>query len=210
MLAGGAGGGVACGAIAASVILLPVAADDDERDDVEHQRDDEQHEAEREGGEGLGAVELLSPTSRVTICTVTVVTASSGLAVRLAARPAAITTIMVSPMARETASRTPPTMPGSAAGSTTCRMVSDRVAPSASEPSRSACGTALITSSDSEETKGMIMTPMTRPAASALSEATSEARVDSPSCADERRDGQGGEEAVDHGRECRPGSPAPA
>ena len=36
-----------------------------------------------------------------------------------------------------------------------------------------ACGTALITSSDSEETKGMIMMPITRPAASALSEATS-------------------------------------
>ena len=54
-----------------------------------------------------------SPTSSVTIWTVTVVTASSGLAVRLAARPAAMTTIMVSPIAREAASRTPPTMPGS-------------------------------------------------------------------------------------------------
>ena len=72
-----------------------------------------------------------SPTSRVTICAVTVVTASSGLMVRLAARPAAITTIMVSPIARETASSTAPTMPGSAPGNTTWRMVSDLVAPSA-------------------------------------------------------------------------------
>jgi hypothetical protein len=38
---------------------------------------------------------------------------------------------MVSPMARDTASSTPPTMPGSAARSTTCLMVSERVAPSA-------------------------------------------------------------------------------
>ena len=36
-----------------------------------------------------------------------------------AARPAAITTIIVSPMARLTASSTPPTMPGSAAGTRT-------------------------------------------------------------------------------------------
>ena len=51
-------------------------------------------------------------------------------------------------------------------------MVSLRVAPSAYEPSRSDCGTALITSSESELTKGMIITPMTRPAASPLSELT--------------------------------------
>ncbi len=34
-----------------------------------------------------------------------------------------------------------------------------------------------MTSSDSEETKGMIMTPMTTPAASALSEATGRPRL---------------------------------
>jgi hypothetical protein len=51
---------------------------------------------------------------------VTVVTLAKGLAVRLAARPAAITTIIVSPMARLTASSTPPTTPGSAAGTSTC------------------------------------------------------------------------------------------
>src|SRR5690554_1189926 len=109
-----------------------------------------------------------SPVSRVTICTVTVVTESSGLAVRLAARPAAITTIMVSPMAREAASRMPPIMPGRAAGKITFFMVSDWVAPSAREPSRRVWGTALITSSDNDETNGIIMTPITRPAASAL------------------------------------------
>jgi hypothetical protein len=49
----------------------------------------------------------------------------------LAARPAAITTIMVSPIARDTASSTPPTIPGSAARMTTCLIVSERVAPSA-------------------------------------------------------------------------------
>ena len=36
-----------------------------------------------------------------------------------------------------------------------------------------ACGTALITSSESEETNGMIIMPMTSPAARALSDATS-------------------------------------
>ena len=86
---------------------------------------------------------------------------------------------MVSPIAREAASSTPPTMPGSAAGMITCLIVSECVAPSASEPSPIACGTALMTSSDSDETNGMIMTPMTIPAASALSEAT-DRPTDSP------------------------------
>ena len=56
-------------------------------------------------------------------------------------------------------------------------MVSAWVAPMASEPSRIACGTAEITSSDSEDTNGMIITPMTKPAASALSAATSSPSV---------------------------------
>ena len=64
-----------------------------------------------------------------TICTVTVVIASRGLADRLAAVEAAITTIMVSPIARLIASITPATMPGSAAGTSTRRIVSERVAP---------------------------------------------------------------------------------
>ena len=57
-----------------------------------------------------------------------------------------------------------PTTPGNAAGRTTCRMVSDCVAPKPSEPSRIACGTALMTSSESEETNGISMMPITNPA----------------------------------------------
>ena len=59
--------------------------------------------------------------------------------------------------------------PGRAAGSTTFLIVSDLVAPSARLPSRIDCGTATMLSSAIEETNGMIMMPMTRPAASALS-----------------------------------------
>ena len=77
-----------------------------------------------------GELNSRSPVSWLTIFTVIVVTGSSGLSVRFAAMPAASTTIMVSPMAREAASSTAPTIPGSAAGSTTRRMVSDCVAPS--------------------------------------------------------------------------------
>ena len=84
-----------------------------------------------------------------------------------------MTTIMVSPIARETARRILPTIPGSAAGSITRRMVSDWVAPSPYDPSRMAWGTALMTSSDKDETNGRIMMPMTTPAARALSLETS-------------------------------------
>ena len=95
-------------------------------------------------------------------------------------RPAAITTIMVSPIARDTASRMPPTMPGSAAGRSTLRMVSFMVAPMPRDASRRVSGTALIMSSDRDITKGMIMMPMTSPAARALSDATCKPS-DSPS-----------------------------
>ena len=82
--------------------------------------------------------------------------------------PAAITTIIVSPIARLTASRTPPTIPGMAAGKRTLSIVSPRVAPSASEPSESARGTAETASSEKEEMKGMSMIAMQTPAASAV------------------------------------------
>ncbi len=111
-----------------------------------------------------------SPVSSLTICAVTVVTLAKGFAVRFADRPAAITTIIVSPIARLTASRMPPITPGSAAGISTWRIVSVGVAPSASDPSRIACGTALMLSSAIDDTNGMIMRPMTRPAASADSD----------------------------------------
>ena len=60
---------------------------------------------------------------------VIVVVDSSGLMVKFAANPAAITTIIVSPIALETASKTEPTIPGKAAGMTTFLIVSDFVAP---------------------------------------------------------------------------------
>jgi len=44
------------------------------------------------------------------------------------------------------------------------------VAPIARLPSRIDCGTAAMLSSAMDETKGMIITPITSPAASALSE----------------------------------------
>ena len=43
-------------------------------------------------------------------------------------------------------------------------IVSERVAPRPSEPSRMARGTAVMMSSESEETTGISMMPMTRPA----------------------------------------------
>ena len=81
-----------------------------------------------------------------------VVVDSKGLIVRFAARPAAMTTIIVSPIALDTANRTDPIIPGRAAGITTCLIVSDLVAPTAYEPSLNDCGTELITSSDKDET----------------------------------------------------------
>lgn len=95
---------------------------------------------------------------------------AKGLAVSVATPLAAMTTIIVSPIARLTASRTPPTTPGSAAGSMTRVIVSDGVAPIARLPSRIALGTAAKLSSAMDDTKGMIITPMTSPAANALSD----------------------------------------
>ena len=43
-------------------------------------------------------------------------------------------------------------------------IVSERVAPRPSEPSRMARGTAVMMSSDSEETTGISIMPITRPA----------------------------------------------
>ncbi len=82
--------------------------------------------------------------------------------------PAASTTAIVSPIAREIARMKEATMPDSAAGVTTRVATSNFVAPSAYAPSRSVRGTALRASSESEETSGMIMTPTTRLALAAL------------------------------------------
>ena len=56
--------------------------------------------------------------------------------VSFAESPAAITTIIVSPIALDAANKTPPTIPGSAAGKITFFIVSDLVAPKPKEPSR--------------------------------------------------------------------------
>ena len=49
---------------------------------------------------------------------------------------------------------------------TTWRMVSERVAPRPRLPSRIACGTALMMSSDNDDTNGISMMPITTPAVS--------------------------------------------
>ncbi len=76
-----------------------------------------------------------SPTSKTTICTVTAVTDSNGFAVKFAVTPAAITTIMVSPIALDTANSMALIIPGNAAGNITFVTVSDFVEPNAAEPS---------------------------------------------------------------------------
>ena len=122
--------GVAAPGSATSVILFSIPLDHLQRDHVEDERDEEEDEARAR--RPTASWRCRTPGRRpaaCSICTVTVVTASSGLKVRLAARPAAMTTIIVSPMARLMASMKAETMPGSAAGSTTLRMVSDLVAP---------------------------------------------------------------------------------
>src|SRR6187431_852431 len=50
---------VSAGVRRALFVLLTVFPDDVQREHVERERDEEQHQAERKGGQGLGAVELL-------------------------------------------------------------------------------------------------------------------------------------------------------
>ena len=88
--------------------------------------------------------------------------------VRLGVAPAAIVTNMVSPIARDMARMNDATMPDRAAGTTTLSDTSNRVAPSAYAPFLSDRGTATMASSLSDDTMGMIIIPMTRPALSAL------------------------------------------
>ena len=93
---------------------------------------------------------------------------TNGLPVRRGCWPAAIATIIVSPIARDTARMKAAVMPENAAGTTTLSAVCMRVAPSAYEPSRRPCGTARIASSDSDDTSGRIIRPITSPGLSAL------------------------------------------
>src|SRR5688500_7820186 len=77
-------------------------------------------------------------------------------------------TIMVSPIAREMARMNDAITPDSAAGTTVRVATSNLVAPSAYAPSRNERGTALKASSESEDTIGMIITPITMLADRAL------------------------------------------
>ena len=72
----------------------------------------------------LGLSNSWSPIKATTIWTVTVVTFSKGLPVRLGAVPAATTTIIVSPIALDIANKNAPTIPGKAAGKITFLIVS--------------------------------------------------------------------------------------
>ena len=74
----------------------------------------------------------------------------------------------VSPATRARASTTPVMIPGSAAGTITVNTARARVAPSASAPSRSACGTSSSSSSVVRAMIGIIMTPSAKPPASVL------------------------------------------
>src|SRR5262245_25747727 len=50
---------VSCGVRRGLFILLSILADDVQRENVQRQRHEEQHQAEREGRQGLGTVEFL-------------------------------------------------------------------------------------------------------------------------------------------------------
>lgn len=87
---------------------------------------------------------------------------------RFGVAPAAIATAIVSPIARDSASRNEAMIPDSAAGTMVRVATSNFVAPRAYAASRSDRGTALIASSESDETSGMIMIPTTMLALAAL------------------------------------------
>ena len=80
------------------------------------------------------------------------------------ALPITSTTAIVSPIARPSPSIAPPVIPGRAYGSTDIRIISQRVAPSASAASLFSSGTVAMTSREIAETIGRIMIARIRPA----------------------------------------------
>src|SRR4051794_14077556 len=96
----------------------------------------------------------------------------SGFRVICGRIPAASTTAIVSPIARLTARMNEATTPESPAGSTTRVETSNFVAPRPYAASRRPRGTAESTSSLNEDTIGMIITPTTMQALSALNVST--------------------------------------
>ena len=73
-------------------------------------------------------------------------------------------TAMVSPKARARLRKTDPKMPSLAYGTTTCQVLSQRVAPKARAASRCSRGTASSDSRETEMTNGMVMIESTRAA----------------------------------------------
>ena len=111
-----------------------------------------------------------------------------------------MTTIMVSPMARLTASRMPPMMPGSAAGRSTLRHRLRAVAPMASEPSRMRPRHGLHRVVGERGDEGDDHDA--HDAAGGERAVRRDGEADQAAePADRRRDGQHGEEAVDDGRD---------
>ena len=110
----------------------------------------------------------VSPKLIWTIYAVIVSMGTSGFMVNLGCWPAAMATIMVSPIARETARMTAAVIPERAAGKTILKATWILREPRAYAPSRQPIGTACIASSLNEDTSGMIMIPITSPAESAL------------------------------------------
>lgn len=98
----------------------------------------------------LGLLNSWSPEIIDTICAVIVVTESRGLKVRFAIMPAAIVTIIVSPMARDIAMMMPPIIPGNAVGIKTLVIISSFVAPIAIAESLSVSGIVLMNSYDND------------------------------------------------------------
>ena len=85
-------------------------------------------------------------------------------AVMVGREPITRATAIVSPIARPRPSITAPTMPPIEWGSTAPVIISHRVAPRASAPSRSVCGQVSITSREIEVMIGVIITARISPA----------------------------------------------
>ena len=93
-----------------------------------------------------------------------------GLASITAVFPVAITTIIVSPMARPKPIMIPETIPEIAVGITTLQTVCHRLAPKAKEPEIKELGTLDKASSAMVKTIGMTAKPITKPTTRELRE----------------------------------------
>ena len=110
-----------------------------------------------------------SPCKACTICTVTVVISSRKLKLIFGRKLAAITTIIVSPKARESPSKQAAMMPGIASGKITAKTTSFFVIPRAYAAFMRFSLTASMQSCESDATMGTIIMPIIKPAPKALS-----------------------------------------